>query len=119
MLKSALICVDLSGHCGTFSSIHLRGRFITFTSPPFIGVPATLLSEKRVRSGRTGQGRMLDAETVKHAAKNVRPKRDETNARRWVRRRTLWMDILCLTYIHIVVEFPSRYSIASRCLRAK
>lgn len=39
---------------------------------------------------------MLDAETVKHAAKKVRPKSEETNERRCVRRRTLYMDILCL-----------------------
>lgn len=39
---------------------------------------------------------MLEAETVIQAAKNVRPKSDETNERRWVKRRTLWMDILDL-----------------------
>ena len=39
---------------------------------------------------------MLEADTVIQAAKNVRPKSDETNERRWVKRRTLWMDILDL-----------------------
>ena len=76
-----------------FSSIHLRGRFTTFTSTLSMGAPASP-SENRVRSGRTGHGRMFDAETVRHAATNVNPKRVETNERRWVRRRTLWMDIL-------------------------
>jgi len=39
---------------------------------------------------------MLDAETVKQAAKNVTPNSEVTNERRWVKRRTFWMDILCL-----------------------
>jgi len=53
------------------------------------GGPASSLSAKRNLSGRTGQGRILEAETVIQAAKNVRPKSDERNERRWVRRRTL------------------------------
>jgi len=47
------------------------------------------LSANRPRSGRTGQGRMLDAETVKHAAMKVRPKREEMIERRCDKRRTL------------------------------
>lgn len=39
---------------------------------------------------------MFEAETVRQAAMKVRPKSEETNERRWVRRRTLYMDILCL-----------------------
>lgn len=65
---------------GTFSSIHLRGRLMTFSVVASIGPPSS--SAKRNLSGRTGQGRILDAETVKHAAKNVTPKSEEINARR-------------------------------------
>ena len=37
---------------------------------------------------------MLEAETVRQAAKKVRPKRDDTNERRWLKRMILWcMDI--------------------------
>jgi len=80
---------------GAFSSIHLLGRLTTFISI-CTGGPASSLSANRDLSGRTGQGRMLEAETVIQAAKNVRPKSEETNERRWVRRRTLWIDILDL-----------------------
>jgi hypothetical protein len=39
---------------------------------------------------------MLDADTVKTVAKKVKPKSDETNARRCVNRRDLYMGILKL-----------------------
>lgn len=53
-------------------------------------------SAKRSLFGRTGHGSMVDAETVNTDAKNVKPKRDETNVRRWwlEKRRLLAMGIL-------------------------
>jgi len=46
---------------------------------------------------------MVDAETVKTDAKNVKPKRDETNVRRWwlEKRRLLAMGILYWFMVHI------------------
>lgn len=79
---------------GCFSSIHLLGRFATVTWLPDTGPPSISLSANRFLFGRAGQGRMLDADTVKTVAKKVNPKSDETNVRRCFNRRTLCMDIL-------------------------
>lgn len=77
------------------SSIHLLGRFATVT-PPVVNVTSGSLSAKRPLSGRAGQGRIFDADTVTTVAKNVKPKSEETNVRRWVNRRTVYMVILRL-----------------------
>jgi hypothetical protein len=74
------------------------------------GDPASSLSANRDLSGRTGQGRILEAETVIQAAKNVRPKSDETNERRWVKRRTLWMDILNLERVRYGASNKKQYT---------
>lgn len=85
------------------SCIHLLGIFSTIgvglLSPAFPSVSAY-----RLRSGRTGHGSTLDAETVNTDAKNVRPNRVETNVRRcwYVRRKLLEMDILQLFVQSIV-----------------
>jgi len=80
---------------GWFSSIHLRGRFATVTRRP---APtrdsfSSSLSANRFLLGRAGQGKMLDADTVKTVAKNVKPKREETKVRRCVNRRALYVGI--------------------------
>ena len=87
--RSFLVAGWLIGYSGTFSSIHRRGRLTTFTWPPFIGAPSLSLSANRPRSGLTGQGRIFDAETVKHVAMKVKPKREEMNERRCDKRRSL------------------------------
>lgn len=79
-----------------FSSIHRLGLFsITVTRPPSVRSRSSS-SAKRSLLGRTGHGSMVDADTVKTDAKNVKPKRDETNVRRWwfEKRRLFDMDIL-------------------------
>ena len=90
--RDRVCCASISSsegrlwHVGYFSSIHLLGRFATTTLPDMDkGVwPAEASSSmKRDLSGRTGHGRMLDADTVRTAAKNVAPKIDETNVRPW------------------------------------
>lgn len=73
---------------GCFSSIHLFGRFMTFIEPSDV-TDSSLLSMNRSFEARAGHGKMLDAETVTTEARKVRPKSEDTKARRWVRRRTL------------------------------
>lgn len=79
-----------------FSSIHRLGLFsMTVTRLPS-ALSLSPSSAKRSLLGRTGHGSMVDADTVNTDAKNVKPKRDETNVRRWwlEKRRLLAMGIL-------------------------
>ena len=72
---------------GLVSSIHLLGLFSTTVTPflPFIpsimAEPCAFPSACRPRCA--GQGRKADAETVTTDARNVKPKREEMNVRRW------------------------------------
>lgn len=63
------------------------------TRPPTAISPSISLSANRFLLGRDGQGSMLDADTVNTAAKNVKPKSDETSWRRCVKRRALYIDM--------------------------
>jgi len=76
---------------GCTSSIHrLGGLFATVTRRALLPslLPSLSLSAYRPLAGRTGHGRMLDAETetVTTAAMKVKPKSEETNWRFWVKR---------------------------------
>jgi len=86
-----------------YSRIHLLGLFSTTAVGLF---PPALFSVSayRLRSGRTGHGSTLDVETVNTDAKNVRPKRVETNVRccLYVRRNLLEISILQLFMYHTV-----------------
>lgn len=87
------------GHSGSgwFSSIHLLGRFAIVTRGPTPTTPSRSSSANRFLLGRAGHGKMLDADTVKTVARKVMPKSDETNARRCMNRRALYVGILQLS----------------------
>lgn len=70
---------------GYFSSIHRLCLFSTITrrESGFPGL-ASIESARRILVLLAGHGSTLEAATVAIEPKNVSPKRDETNERRWV-----------------------------------
>jgi len=66
-------------------------------------VTSSSSSAKRIFSRLAGHGRIFEAETVRQAAKNVRPKRDDMNERRWLKRITLFKDIFAAVENHEIV----------------
>lgn len=70
---------------GRLSWIQRRGRFSMMTFvPPLLNLSPSTPSAERIRELRAGHGRTADADTVIKEAKNVSPKSEEMNDRRWL-----------------------------------
>lgn len=67
--------------------------------------------------GLAGHGRISEAETVRTVATKVNPNSEETNERRCVRRRTLYMDILERLFRHMGQDFILKVSQAKGLTR--